>query len=105
MNQKIRYLLLGCLAVVALAAAFFAGLVFAGKDAPRSRRIGRLYSVIQVVAGMGRSAADGDVAFLLVEVDTSNADAEACLVFTRRLDNSGKAQYQDFLALDPAIKV
>src|SRR5262245_59095992 len=105
MNQNIRYLLLGCLAVVALAAAFFAGLYFTGKDQPGGGLIGRISSGIQSVTGTRPTPAGGDFAFRRLEIDTSKAQAEACLVFTRRLDNSGKTQYQDYLALDPAIKV
>src|SRR5690242_10555782 len=99
MNQKIRYLLLGCLAVGALIAAFFAGLYFTGKDQPGGGLIGRISSGIQSVTGQRATPAAGDFAFRRLEIDTSRPQAEACLVFTRRLDGSGRTHYEDYLAL------
>jgi hypothetical protein len=36
-----------------------------------------------------------EFAFRRVEIDTSKPRAEACLVFTRKLDASGKTLYED----------
>ena len=106
MNQKIRYLLIGCLAVGALTLAFLTGLYFTGKTQPDGGLISRISSGIQSVTGARPpAAAGGDFAFRRLEIDTSKPQAEACLVFTRRLDASGKTQYLDYLAIDPAIKV
>src|SRR5262245_20082962 len=35
-------------------------------------------------------------AFRRLEVQTSGETPEACLVFTRKLDNSGKTKYEDY---------
>jgi alpha-2-macroglobulin len=44
-------------------------------------------------------------AFRRLEVDTTKRQAEACLVFTRSLDASGKTHYEDYISVDPATKV
>jgi hypothetical protein len=44
-------------------------------------------------------------AFRRLEIDTSKPQAEACLVFTRTLDASGKTHYQDYLSFDPETRV
>ena len=46
-----------------------------------------------------------DFAFRRLEIDISKPQAEACLVFTRALDASGRTHYEDYLAIDPAIRV
>lgn len=43
-----------------------------------------------------------DFAFRRLEIETSGESPEACLVFTRGLDASGKTRYEDYLGLDPA---
>ncbi|HVP85774.1 MAG TPA: alpha-2-macroglobulin [Rhizomicrobium sp.] len=40
-------------------------------------------------------------AFRRLEIDTSKPQAEACLVFTRTLDGSGKTHYEDYFTVDP----
>ncbi|HXL98431.1 MAG TPA: alpha-2-macroglobulin, partial [Rhizomicrobium sp.] len=50
-------------------------------------------------------AAAPEFAFHRVDVDTTKADPEACLVFTRTLDISGKTHYEDYLSVDPATKI
>ena len=44
-------------------------------------------------------------AFRRLEVQTSGEEPEACLVFTRDLDTSGKTKYEDYLAFDPDVKI
>ncbi|NWH09485.1 MAG: alpha-2-macroglobulin family protein [Alphaproteobacteria bacterium] len=44
-------------------------------------------------------------AFRRLEIDTGTDAAEACLVFTRKLDSSGKTRYEDYLRFDPAVPV
>src|SRR4051812_8299021 len=106
MNQKIRYLLIGCLAAGALALAALAGLYFTGKTPPGGGLIARISSGIQNVTGAAPVApASNDFAFRRLEIDTSKPQAEACLVFTRPLEASGRTHYEDYLAIDPATKV
>ncbi len=42
-------------------------------------------------------------AFRRLEVQTSGEAPEACLVFTRKLDNSGATKYEDYLKFDPEV--
>jgi alpha-2-macroglobulin len=43
-------------------------------------------------------------AFRRLEVQTSGDEPEACLVFTRKLDNTGATKYEDYLKFDPDAK-
>ncbi len=42
-----------------------------------------------------------EFAFRRIEIDTSKPQAEACLVFTRKLDATGKTHYEDYFTVDP----
>ncbi len=42
-------------------------------------------------------------AFRRLEVQTSGETPEACLVFTRKLDDSGSVRYEDYLKFDPEL--
>jgi hypothetical protein len=44
-------------------------------------------------------------AFRRLEIDTTKPQAEACLVFTRSLDASGKTHYEDYFSIDPQTRV
>jgi uncharacterized protein YfaS (alpha-2-macroglobulin family) len=50
-------------------------------------------------------AASPEFAFRRLEIDTTKPQAEACLVFTRYLDQSGKTHYEDYLTIDPKTRV
>src|ERR1700685_3540665 len=50
-------------------------------------------------------AASPEFAFHRLEIDTSQAQAQACLVFTRALDVSGKTHYEDYLTVDPKTRI
>ncbi len=50
----------------------------------------------------GKAAA---LEFRRLEVDTSKIEAEACLVFTAPLDESGKTHYGDYLSIEPDTQV
>ncbi|MBP6014305.1 MAG: alpha-2-macroglobulin family protein [Alphaproteobacteria bacterium] len=44
-------------------------------------------------------------AFRRLEVQTSGEEPEACLVFTRKLDDTGATKYEDYLKFDPEAKI
>src|SRR5262245_10669146 len=44
-------------------------------------------------------------AFRRLEVQTSGDEPEACLVFTRKLDNTGATKYEDYLSFDPTATI
>ncbi len=73
-------------------------------------QVGRGFSTVTgTVTGSGTAGAPdeltGDFAFRRLEVDTTKTKAEACLVFTQKLDASGKTHYEDYLAIDPQTRV
>jgi len=46
-----------------------------------------------------------DFVFRRLEIDTTKPQAEACLVFTRNLDASGRTHYEDYFSIDPQTRV
>ena len=46
-----------------------------------------------------------EFAFHRLEIDTSQAQPQACLVFTRTLDVSGHTHYEDYLSIDPQTRI
>ncbi|MGD0867050.1 MAG: alpha-2-macroglobulin [Rhizomicrobium sp.] len=50
-------------------------------------------------------AASPEFAFHRLDIDTSQAQAQACLVFTRQLDITGKTHYEDYLTVDPKTRI
>jgi hypothetical protein len=50
-------------------------------------------------------AASPEFAFHRLDIDTSQAQAQACLVFTRPLDITGKTHYEDYLTVDPKTRI
>ena len=57
------------------------------------------------VTPTGEIAESAEFAFRRLEIDTSKPAAEACLVFTRDLDVSGKTHYEDYVAVTPQTRV
>jgi uncharacterized protein YfaS (alpha-2-macroglobulin family) len=70
-----------------------------------SRIAGGVSSVTGSQQTLEQMASSPEFAFRRLEVDTSKAQAEACLVFTRNLDQSGHTHYEDYMTIDPATKV
>ncbi len=56
-------------------------------------------------AGSAQEPEAKEFAFRRLEIETSKARAEACLVFTHALDERGKTRYGDYLTIDPKIPV
>ena len=46
-----------------------------------------------------------EFAFHRLEIDTTGPQAQACLVFTRDVDVSGKTHYEDYLSIDPKTRM
>jgi uncharacterized protein YfaS (alpha-2-macroglobulin family) len=70
--------------------------------------LARLQNGLSSVTGSMTPAQEAeapDFAFRRLEVDTTKPQAEACLVFTRLLDASGKTHYEDYYSVDPATRV
>jgi uncharacterized protein YfaS (alpha-2-macroglobulin family) len=70
-----------------------------------SRIAGGVTSLTQNTMSPEQMASAPEFAFHRLEVDTTKAQAEACLVFTRTLDVSGRTHYEDYLTVDPATRI
>jgi len=68
-------------------------------------RLGRGLSSVTHVMTPKQMAEAPEFAFRRLEIDTTKPQAEACLVFTRNLDTSGKTHYEDYLSIDPDTRV
>ncbi|MEJ1969384.1 MAG: alpha-2-macroglobulin [Rhizomicrobium sp.] len=98
--------------VLAVIAVVVGALYFAGGGGENGGLgggfFGRIAGGLSSITGSltpSQMAAAPDFAFRRLEVDTSKAQAEACLVFTRSLDASGKTHYEDYFSIDPATRV
>ena len=110
MNKNQRLLLIAGGAVAAvLAMALVAVWLLGGRGAgPNDGLFTRLQSGLSAVtSGLTPPPLEAarDFAFRRLEVDVSKPQAEACLVFTRPLDASGKTHYEDYITLDPVTRI
>ncbi len=98
-------------AILGVGLAALIGLYVLGARGPGGQSAGiidRLASGIGVITQSFTPHQDGRrFGFRLppVEVDTTKPQAEACLVFTRDLDASGRTHYEDYISLDPATRI
>jgi hypothetical protein len=110
MGQYRKWILIGGGALVTVVLAVVVTLyVLGGERAPGtgsllSRIAGGIDYISSSVAPQ-TAEAEGPFAFRRVDVDTTKSEPEACLVFTRVLDSSGRTHYQDYLSIDPATRV
>src|SRR6201746_2822770 len=94
--------------VLAVIAVVVGALYFMGGSGAPGGIFGRLQSGLSSVTGgmtPSQMAEAPDFAFRRLEVDTTKPQAEACLVFTRQLDASGKTHYEDYFSIDPMTRV
>jgi len=111
MGQGMRRLLIIGGTVIVIVLAGVAGLYVIGSRTPAGQQGGILQRVASGFQSLtasltpGKMAQNGaEFAFQRLEIDTTKPQAEACFVFTRDLDASGKTHYEDYLAIDPATK-
>ena len=115
MEQNMRRLLVVGGAVVAIVVAALGGLYVLGGRGPNGAPNGGILARLE--SGLGSltaslsppktaPAGEGETfAFRRLEVDTTKPQAEACFVFTRDLDASGKTHYLDYVSIDPETRV
>jgi alpha-2-macroglobulin len=105
-----RFLIIGG-SVLAVVVAALVGLYVLGGRGPNGQANGNIFT--RLAAGLSsittgvtpvQVAQGGDFVFRRMEVDTTKAQAEACLVFTRDLDASGKTRYEDYISIDPTTR-
>ena len=97
----------GALAIIAVVVAT---LYFLGGNGttPGGGFLARLQSGLTSVTGSmtpAQMAEAPEFAFRRLEIDTTKPQAEACLVFTRSLDASGRTHYEDYFSVDPDTRV
>ncbi len=73
-----------------------------GEGHSGSRSIGGFLSSLVSPQTPQQMAQAPEFAFRRLEIDTTKPQAEACLVFTRDLDATGKTHYEDYFSIDPA---
>jgi uncharacterized protein YfaS (alpha-2-macroglobulin family) len=108
MNRQRLLLVIGGGIAAVLAVALGAVYVLGGHGLHKNAGVlEQLQNGLAAVTGTAPSSTDlaKDFAFRRLEIDTSKPQAEACLVFTRPLDASGKTRYEDYLTLDPAGRI
>ncbi|HEY0106246.1 MAG TPA: MG2 domain-containing protein, partial [Rhizomicrobium sp.] len=108
-NNRLYILIGGGVAVivaVVVGALYFLG---GGANAPLGGGfLARLQNGLSAITGSmtpSQMAQSPYFAFRRLEVDTTKPQAEACLVFTRSLDASGRTHYEDYFSIDPKVKV
>ncbi len=108
-----RFLIIGTTAAVVLALLAGALYMLGGRGVTRGPA-GEGQNGIIARIQRGFSAATGstptpvpppEFAFHRLDIDTSKPQAEACLVFTRKLDVSGKTHYEDYLSIKPQTRI
>ncbi|HWA03779.1 MAG TPA: alpha-2-macroglobulin [Rhizomicrobium sp.] len=112
MGENLRRLLIIGGTAAAVAAAALAGLYVLGGRNPGAPQNAGLFDRLaagldSLTAGSGPAPAaqEAEFAFRRLEIDTTRPQAEACLVFTRDLDASGRTHYGDYIAIDPDTRV
>ncbi len=110
MNKNQRLLLIAggaaaAVLVMVLVAVWLLGGRGANQDAGMLARLQSGLSAVTSGLTPPRSEAVRDFAFRRLDIDVSKAQPEACLVFTRPLDASGKTRYEDYLTLDPVVRI
>jgi uncharacterized protein YfaS (alpha-2-macroglobulin family) len=115
MSSNLRRMLLIVGSLVVIVGAAVAGLYVIGGRGPHGQPGGSIMARLQsglsaltqsitpprtATAGGGA----GDLVFQRLEIDTSKPQAEACFVFTRDLDASGKTHYEDYFSIDPKTR-
>ena len=110
MNRKQRLLLMAggaaaAVLVMVLVAVWLLGGRGANQDAGMLARLQSGLSAVTSGSAPSPAEAARDFAFRRLDIDVSKAQPEACLVFTRPLDASGKTRYEDYLTLDPVVRI
>ncbi len=109
-----RILIIGGTAIVVLALLGGALYLLGGNSPPvspaapqQSGIIARIQRGISTATGTGspQPPEAAEFAFHRLEIDTSKPQAEACLVFTRKLDDSGQTHYEDYLSISPQTTI
>jgi uncharacterized protein YfaS (alpha-2-macroglobulin family) len=91
--------------ILVLGTLYYMGGKHAGPDSGIFERIAGGMSAVTGSQTPEQMANSPDFAFHRLEIDTSQAQPQACLVFTRDLDVSGHTHYEDYLTVDPDTRI
>lgn len=110
MNKNQRLLLMAggaaaAVLVMVLVAVWLLGGRGADQDAGMLARLQNGLSAVTSTMTSSQPDVARDFAFRRLDIDVSKAQPEACMIFTRPLDASGKTRYEDYLTLDPAVRI
>ncbi len=109
MGQYRKWIVIGGGALVAVVLAVVVTLyVLGGRHTQREGLIARLTGGIDYLSSAvcpSKAEAVAEFAFHRLDVDTTKNEPQACLVFTRPLDATGRIQYKDYVAIDPATRI
>ncbi|HWA30285.1 MAG TPA: MG2 domain-containing protein, partial [Rhizomicrobium sp.] len=92
--------------VIVLGVLYFMG--GGGSNGPSKGVLERIAGGVSAVTGTQtpeQMAQAPEFAFHRLEIDTSQAQPQACLVFTRDLDVSGRTHYEDYVSIDPDTRI
>src|SRR5215469_4524951 len=93
------------LIVVAAILYYFGGGNQVGQEQGFFARLRNGFTTITRTASLHEMAEAPEFAFHRLEIDTTGAQAQACLDFTRTLDVSGRTHYEDYLTVDPGTRI
>ena len=112
MGANQRHLLVIAGSVVGVVLAALVGLYVLGSRSPNAPKDAGIFArlangVTAITTGFTPAPAEQEWAFAFrrLEIDTTKPQAEACMVFTRDLDASGKTRYEDYFSIDPETRV
>src|SRR6201996_9530638 len=91
--------------VLVLGTLYFMGGKHAGQGGGFFERIAGGMSAVTGQQTPEEMASYPEFAFHRLEIDTSQSQPQACLVFTRDLDISGHTHYEDYISIDPQTRI
>ncbi|HWY65279.1 MAG TPA: MG2 domain-containing protein, partial [Rhizomicrobium sp.] len=110
MNSNNRLLVIigsgfGALILVALIAIYLLGAQGSDQNPGLLTRLQNGIAAVTGTPSRVSAGPSGPFAFRRLEIDVSKPQAEACLVFTHTLDAGGRTHYEDYLTIDPSVRV
>jgi len=110
MGKYRRWILIGSGVLAAVVLAVIVTLYVLGERAGTAGggffdRLASGFSSVTSSLTPGTAEASAEFAFHRVDIDTTQPQAAACLVFTRDLDVSGRTHYVDYFDISPSVRV
>lgn len=106
-NRRTIVVAVGAILVV-LAGVFAALYILGGRGPGNGGILERLNNgIAAITSGLSPAKVAGaeEFVFRRLDIDTTKSTAEACMVFTRDLDASGRTHYEDYFTITPKVRV